>query len=376
MKDRIPGAPGRYSASLPSGELDKLQRGDPFSITLIRDDAPVVQGTPYSKAAVLPDDLAAKLCPGIADPSPADAFAALERNKAPIGFGLGGSSAIKAVTEITANGWYVTNQDTPTPTDNTKYYLCHSFVTNDGKDITVEAWNLNGTEKWKRTKRNDLWGEWETMLDAIGAYPASRPSLTNADLNDYKGAKKSGTYWCAKECANAPFPSYFYLEVNGNYQRATRYLKNNDGTLLNTKIKCRFYINNEWSEWTEPYVSIDSAGESGRWTYRKWSNGIAECWSKQSVTLGDAFETTISFPFPFVEDPSVTLSAEHYTRGCVLGGIDGYSNASSPEVLPYVDTYNVTIQLFAVDTTENPTNPIVSATGTGDFNVYCVGKWK
>lgn len=79
MTDRIPGAPGRYSGSLPDGELQKLQRGESFAITLTRDDAPVVEGTPYSKAAVLPDELAQKLCPDVIDPAPKDAFAALHK---------------------------------------------------------------------------------------------------------------------------------------------------------------------------------------------------------------------------------------------------------------------------------------------------------
>ena len=77
MTDRVPGAPGRYNANLPNGELQKLQNGEPFAITLTRDDAPIVEGTPYSKAAVLPDELAAKLCPDLTDPAPKDAFAAL-----------------------------------------------------------------------------------------------------------------------------------------------------------------------------------------------------------------------------------------------------------------------------------------------------------
>lgn len=77
MKDRIPGVPGRYSALVSSEEVQNLQEGKPFAITLTRDDAPIVEGTPYSKAAVLPDELAAKLCPDIADPAPKDALAAL-----------------------------------------------------------------------------------------------------------------------------------------------------------------------------------------------------------------------------------------------------------------------------------------------------------
>lgn len=154
MKDRIPGSPGRYSASLPVGELEKMQNGEPFAITLIRDDEPIVAGTPYSKAAVLPDALAQKLCPNIADPSPADAFAALEKNKV----------------------------------------------------------------------------------------PTTRPTLINVDINNYVGEEYVGTYWCTTGCTNAPFDEYFYLEVNGNYQRATNYPTGEN--------KVRFYVNKVWTDWT------------------------------------------------------------------------------------------------------------------------------
>ena len=77
MTDRVPGAPGQYSAVIAKEQLQKLQEGDAFTITLTRDDRPVKEGTPYSKAAVLPDALAEKLCPGMADPAPKDALEAL-----------------------------------------------------------------------------------------------------------------------------------------------------------------------------------------------------------------------------------------------------------------------------------------------------------
>ncbi len=82
MTDRIPGAPGRCKAVVTGQELQKLQAGEEFAITLRRDDQPIREGTPYSKASVLPDALAAKLCPGVQDPTPGDAFAALQNQKA------------------------------------------------------------------------------------------------------------------------------------------------------------------------------------------------------------------------------------------------------------------------------------------------------
>ena len=77
MTDRVPGAPGRCKAVVADEELQKMQSGKEFAITLRRDDQPIKAGTPYSKAAVLPNDVAAALCPDIADPTPAQAFAAL-----------------------------------------------------------------------------------------------------------------------------------------------------------------------------------------------------------------------------------------------------------------------------------------------------------
>lgn len=74
MTDRRPGAPGQYTMTVDASEAQKILTGEPVTVTLVRDDQPIVEGTPYNKASVLPDDLAAKLCPAVVDPTPADAF--------------------------------------------------------------------------------------------------------------------------------------------------------------------------------------------------------------------------------------------------------------------------------------------------------------
>ena len=81
MKDRQPGAPGQYKAVIATAELQKMQAGEAFVITMTRDDHPLVEGTPYNKASVLPDDLAAIICPGVLDPTPADAFRGVAAQK-------------------------------------------------------------------------------------------------------------------------------------------------------------------------------------------------------------------------------------------------------------------------------------------------------
>lgn len=109
MRDRVAGAPGQYSGVVTGGEFQKLQSGQPFNITLMRDDNPEVEGTPYSKAAVLPDDLAESLCPDIEDPTPADALKALNKGKAPAGYGLGGNATtVENADGIIASGYYET----------------------------------------------------------------------------------------------------------------------------------------------------------------------------------------------------------------------------------------------------------------------------
>ncbi len=77
MTDRVPGAPGQYQAVVTAQALEKMQAGQAFTITLTRDDQPITPGTPYSKAAVLPDTLAQTLCPNNEDPTPADALQAV-----------------------------------------------------------------------------------------------------------------------------------------------------------------------------------------------------------------------------------------------------------------------------------------------------------
>lgn len=91
MTDRQPGAPGQYTLSITASQLEALLAGSDCTVTLTRDDHPLVEGTPYNKASVLPDELAALLCPGVADPTPADALAALQSWQADV---AGGSTAV------------------------------------------------------------------------------------------------------------------------------------------------------------------------------------------------------------------------------------------------------------------------------------------
>lgn len=104
MTDRTPTKPGQYKAVVTAEEVEKLQNGEQFIITLVRDDQPDATGTPYNKASVLPDELAAIICPGISDPTPADALAAL--------LPINGSKAMSA--NLNMAGYSVKKLATPT----------------------------------------------------------------------------------------------------------------------------------------------------------------------------------------------------------------------------------------------------------------------
>lgn len=99
MKDRVPGAPGQFKAVIADSELQKMQAGEEFVFTVKRDDQPIEEGTPYSKATVLPDTIAAAICPGIEDPTPADAFAALHAKESV-------AADWANVDDLKSNGWY------------------------------------------------------------------------------------------------------------------------------------------------------------------------------------------------------------------------------------------------------------------------------
>lgn len=83
MTDRVPGAPGQYIMTVAASETQKILTGEAVRVTLARDDMPLVEGTPYNKQSVLPDDLAARICPDVVDPTPADAMNGLSKRKYP-----------------------------------------------------------------------------------------------------------------------------------------------------------------------------------------------------------------------------------------------------------------------------------------------------
>ena len=90
-------------------------------------------------------------------------------------------------------------------------------------------------------------------------------------------------------------------------------------------------------------VSIIEQGTSGDWYYRKWSDGVAECWANKEVTVtfptaanwggmyasGAIADSNLSFPFTFIEIPVVTTSLTVMSAAAILMPPGGTSTKTS-----------------------------------------------
>lgn len=116
---------------------------------------------------------------------------------------------------------------------------------------------------------------------------------------------------------------------------------------------------------------IVEQGSSGNWTYRKWSNGDAECWASATVsgmacttTVGNWYRTgniTISnYPFTFTVNPNLQMTFETYSG---TGGLvwSAGTSSSSPKTKP------ATVYVI---------RPTSSNSITGFVRYYAKGKWK
>lgn len=144
MTDRVPGAPGQYTMTVSASEAQKILTGEAVSVTLVRDDQPLVEGTPYNKQAVLPDDLAARICPNVIDPTPADAMDGLSKKKYP--------------ATLLSAGW------TSTGGMYTQMILNNAIVGDDNE--SVKSW-----PKYTGTKSTD-----EAIRDACAAVTYAKTS--------------------------------------------------------------------------------------------------------------------------------------------------------------------------------------------------------
>lgn len=110
--------------------------------------------------------------------------------------------------------------------------------------------------------------------------------------------------------------------------------------------------------------SIVEQGTYGVWTYRKWSDGTAECWCKFSVTLtsnaqalgGYSYYRSIGFPPSFFTEPPIINYSAYIDNAFALTG-----------TLTVAHTKDDT-NLYAISN--------VNGTKNTAWYVFAIGKWK
>ena len=106
------------------------------------------------------------------------------------GYGLGTNCAsIDSVTNITASGWYKTSVETPSSGE----WLCQAFTANDGADVIVEAWSINGRYKAKRAKVSGVWDDWEWFNPQLSPGTEYRTTETHYSRSVFCKAVDFGT---------------------------------------------------------------------------------------------------------------------------------------------------------------------------------------
>lgn len=198
MTDRTPTKPGQYIASITASEFEKLQNGELFLIKLTRNDVPANVGTPYNKESVLPDELAAVICPDIDDPTPADAFAGL--------LPLNGSKAMAA--NLKMGGFQIKNVGDPVDyydaahkryVDNRVFhenYLDNSDFSNPVNQRGKTSYNTYGEftiDRWKNSKNSAL-----TVDVDVGCLAVTNNGSATLNLSQIVPRRLDGKYvWLA-----------------------------------------------------------------------------------------------------------------------------------------------------------------------------------
>lgn len=157
---------------------------------------------------------------------------------------------------------------------------------------------------------------------------------------------------CIVTSTNAPTASnhyvitYFYGDKSGTKNRTQIALPyRTSGAMYH-----RFYNNGAWSSWKKNVYSDELAayvveeGTSNGWTYRKWSNGVAECWYNNAISglacniaVGGWYRTieiaANDYPLTFTSNPNLQMTFETFSGTSGLAWSCGTSY-STPKTRP------------------------------------------
>lgn len=211
------------------------------------------------------------------------------------------------------------------------------------------------TVQYRYKEKGGEFGEWQSMTARISTnkYSASA-SLSNLNYKatyifECRAIDKCMTVTSAENAATA-VPVFHWSE---------------DDFVHETPVDFRAGImfNGEEGDY------IEEQGETGLWTYRKWSSGFAECWGTFNKTIvgsewtqwGSLYQAEVimneNYPFIFTEIPKETATLRGFAGGMLNGN-------------PLGATESTTSAYFAV----RP-NELLNAYSY-ILELYVVGRWK
>ena len=104
---------------------------------------------------------------------------------------------------------------------------------------------------------------------------------------------------------------------------------------------------------------VVESGTSGIWEYRKWSNGVAECWGRYGKTInGNSTDATtyIDYPFSFTQAPiAIVATSAGGANSYIVRQLSDSSTASR-------------LRLFFANSYSGQT--FIAA------QIYVIGRWK
>lgn len=371
MKDRVPGAPGQYQAVLSAEDFTKLQRNEPFTITLTRDDQPIVEGTPYSKASVLPDEVATKICPNIEDPSPADAFEALATNKQNIAtYHYDGAPVVADVaawldtvlavmpnhSAVTVSGDFFNGS-----------HVAYGILYKNNNDWASLYTTSYTDDEWRMRKYEGVWIDpecinrttqekldslktvfWATYgkttgVEIYNAYAAGKLVMCNRGEVNYILSLCNENEWegeiTGAECWFIPINVPVWTNSYGNLGVLYLGLSDNWQTVSSGGILDYIVAQGTSTLYIYPPSLNEVTGTDTpvlfTWNYRKWASGIAECWGESAdicfpvLNMGNCLYLedcgSCAFPFTFADIPAVSCSFVTTGQNGALGFAENVS---------------------------------------------------
>lgn len=222
---------------------------------------------------------------------------------------------------------------------------------------------------------------------------ASETSLSTAQLQSNTSTATSGAFF-SDRFNNAAYKAVVNTgggESHGNMPPyvATNYIiKAKDHSVLQTDllpmldlfypVGCYFEtsdssfdpnvsIGGTWTGNTSLDNELIEEGTSGIWTYRKWSNGIAECWGTYSKSIAANtvdISNYITYPFTFTSKPFITTGLQGGGADLYRGHVEPAQTNASQVRLVLINKHTAAVTIYmgmhAIGTWKTYTAPTIT----------------